>query len=139
MLTPPSYLVQPLVFPGVCLCHTLNLFFCIAFMRLITVLYFQFSFTIRRIHVRGHNMFWAVKRFSPKWLEGKSPADFITEMKRHINDVVSHTNGTWVLQNLNLFTFDASYFNGGGCHPLRYILELPMFLKSILNVSKWME
>ncbi|XP_048752453.2 anti-sigma-I factor RsgI6-like [Ostrea edulis] len=44
--------------------------------------------------VRGHNMFWATDGHSPNWLGGKSQSDFITEMKRHISDVVSHTNGT---------------------------------------------
>ncbi|XP_062581777.1 uncharacterized protein LOC134243536 [Saccostrea cucullata] len=46
------------------------------------------------LHVRGHNVFWAVDGHSPKWLAGKSHTEFINEMKRHINDVVSNTNGT---------------------------------------------
>ncbi|XP_062583059.1 uncharacterized protein LOC134244820 [Saccostrea cucullata] len=46
------------------------------------------------LHVRGHNLFWAVDRHSPKWLLGKSHTCYINEMKRHINDIASHTNGT---------------------------------------------
>lgn len=39
-------------------------------------------------------MFWGVDGHSPAWLQGMTPAEYITEMKLHVQQVISHTRGT---------------------------------------------
>eukprot|EP00105_Crassostrea_gigas_P022327 XP_011441801.1 PREDICTED: uncharacterized protein LOC105338397 isoform X1 [Crassostrea gigas] len=56
------------------------------------------------IKIRGHNMFWGVDGHSPAWLQGMTPAEYITEMKLHVQQVISHTRGTlehWDVNNEN--------------------------------------
>lgn len=49
-------------------------------------------------------MFWGVDGHSPAWLQGMTPAEYITEMKLHVQQVISHTRGTlehWDVNNEN--------------------------------------
>ncbi|XP_062583009.1 anti-sigma-I factor RsgI6-like [Saccostrea cucullata] len=58
-----------------------------------------------RIKVRGHNMFWDVDRFIPKWLKEKSQNDLLSSMKDHVTQVISRTKGKlehWDVNNENL-------------------------------------
>jgi hypothetical protein len=39
-------------------------------------------------------MFWGVNGHVPAWMDGKSAADYVSEMKLHVHEVISHTRGT---------------------------------------------
>ncbi|XP_056008702.1 anti-sigma-I factor RsgI6-like [Ostrea edulis] len=57
------------------------------------------------IKIRGHNMFWGVNGHVPAWMEGKSATEYVSEMKLHVHEVVSHTRGTlehWDVNNENM-------------------------------------
>ncbi|XP_061166383.1 uncharacterized protein LOC133175304 [Saccostrea echinata] len=56
------------------------------------------------VKIRGHNMFWGVDGHAPAWLAGKSASEYVSEMKLHVQEVISHTRGTlehWDVNNEN--------------------------------------
>ncbi|KAK3083789.1 hypothetical protein FSP39_003248 [Pinctada imbricata] len=58
-----------------------------------------------KIKVRGHNMFWGVDSQCPAWLKNMNHSQIVSEMKRHVNSMISHTKGKlqhWDVNNENL-------------------------------------